>query len=521
MDSPARDALESRRSCTPLYEALTVLQDATDGRWVDEAYEATTAVECPSPGPGWERYPMDEFSPDLFPDRTHVDLRIRMDVEVLWPVPGIRLHRGERGVVEMTPARGSERPLMETTIRYRLDPTCCPGQGINVTRTVHTRPWLGEGRTGPIWLAEGHRVRFIFDTNLSAVPGASGGPVKVLPGGANWTAYGPARVPVQADEDAPWKLHRAPVVTAYGGKVRAALRTDASGSWQRSTGWGFGPVRSTDAAHVNVRVRNRPTNVSIDNPAPGATVGGKVDIQGFALDPDEKPVRVTAQATGRFVPEETRAEGTGRWNLTWDASAVQDGAHIVHLLFDPVGESPIRRDICVYVGTSAPDDGEACRQAARKRRVAEAPEPEISITEPAEGAHVENPMRIAGTATDPDGGPVEVALRVRRVERVETVLQTSVLVRPDGRWSVPWDTGSIPAGTYDIQATAFDGENRTQVRYCVLIGEPEDAGELLCSRDAAGGPDDPSDPPTTPGFSVWIILAGVASAAMACHGREP
>lgn len=183
----------------------------------------------------------------------------------------------------------------------------------------------------------------------------------------------------------------------------------------------------------------QPPTVEIDHPDDGDVLAGEVNVTGNASSLDNEVERVEV----RIDEEEWReANGTERWNITWETTLWSSGAHNV---------------------TARSWDGEQYSENETVNVTVDQP-PTVSILAPEANATVGGQVNVTGTVEDPEGSVEHVQVRVD-----EGPWQNATV--GDGWWQ-QWDTTEIPSGAYNVTARASDGNWTADDTVNVTVDQP-------------------------------------------------
>ena len=171
--------------------------------------------------------------------------------------------------------------------------------------------------------------------------------------------------------------------------------------------------------------------VQITGPADGATVMGQVGLEATATD-DYGVAEVEFLVDGGSVGVATAAP----FSVAWDASAVAAGEHVIAAQARDAAGNQAEAMITVTVEGTAPVDTTA---------------PVVSITTPADGAEVNDVIRINVEATDDT--------RVRYTAFLIDGVHSGTGVTPP--YSFIWDTRLAETGTHTLTVTAIDPAGNT------------------------------------------------------------
>ncbi|HEX8739690.1 MAG TPA: Ig-like domain-containing protein, partial [Casimicrobiaceae bacterium] len=183
-------------------------------------------------------------------------------------------------------------------------------------------------------------------------------------------------------------------------------------------------VTTSAPVHFTVAA-NRPPTVSLTAPADGATFGAPatIGLAANAGDPDGAIARVEFYSGTTLLGTDTSEP------FTYDWSGVGAGTYsLTARAYDNSGAMAETPAVSVIVAANA--------------------QPTVTLTAPAAGADYYAPatVSLAATASDPDGS-------VARVEfRADGLLVGTAATAP---YAITW--ANVPAGTYSITATAYDG----------------------------------------------------------------
>ncbi len=214
-----------------------------------------------------------------------------------------------------------------------------------------------------------------------------------------------------------------------GAHALTALARDTSGNTWLSTG-------------VDVTVSNPDVtdpNVSISQPAAGATVAGSVNLRATAAD-NQAVVGVQFRVDGAPVGSE---DTSSPWETTWDSTSVADGSHVVSAVArDAAGNTTT--SVTVSITVNNPDTTG----------------PTVSITAPAGGATLSGTVTLTATATDSDG------VAGVRFQVDGTDLSTEDTTNPYVR---TWNTISATEGDHVLTAIARDATGNTTTSAPVTV----------------------------------------------------
>ncbi|HET9728831.1 MAG TPA: Ig-like domain-containing protein, partial [Acidimicrobiia bacterium] len=217
-------------------------------------------------------------------------------------------------------------------------------------------------------------------------------------------------------------------------------------------------VTTSAPVHFTVAA-NLPPTVSLTSPADGATFGAPATISlgTSASDPDGTIARVEFYSGTTLLGTDTSEP------FTYDWSGVGAGTYSLSArAYDNSGAMATSSAVSVVVAANAP--------------------PTVTLTAPAAGADYYAPaaVSLAATASDPDGS-------IARVEfRAGGILVGSAATSP---YAITW--ANVPAGTYSITATAYDGKGgQTTTPPLSLVVKPPVSLSLIDLADGATIGDD-------------------------------
>ena len=169
--------------------------------------------------------------------------------------------------------------------------------------------------------------------------------------------------------------------------------------------------------------------VAITSPASGETVSGTVTVTTSATD-NAGVARVDLLVDGAIVGTMAAPPFT----FSWDTHSSPNGTHVLEArAYDAAGNAGSSGDLPVSV-SNAPQPP------------ADTQNPTASITSPSAGATVSGTVTVSVAAADNVG-----------VARVELLAGTAVVAtRTTAPFDFSWDTRSVPDGTHDLTARAFD-----------------------------------------------------------------
>jgi hypothetical protein len=252
--------------------------------------------------------------------------------------------------------------------------------------------------------------------------------------------------------------------------VTVEVRTPDTSPWREAgPGWAFTwdstavgdgnhslAIRALDphgfAAHANrtlqvVNDRNRPPEVAVDRPGPGAEVRGLVTIEGMASDPDGTLDRVEVRTPSDDGVWEQVA-GTSSWSHEWNASQVDPGSYNVTVrALDAEGAETTTRLPLEVVAASA-------------NRA-----PRLAVGTPARGEAVDGTVPVAGEVSDPDDDPLAVEVRTPG-NRTWSPAQDP---DDDGGWTYTWNASGLEPGEHTLAVRARDGNDTTRRNVPVVV----------------------------------------------------
>lgn len=191
---------------------------------------------------------------------------------------------------------------------------------------------------------------------------------------------------------------------------------------------------------------NEAPQVSIDEPASGATVNGTLEVQGTALDPDGSLEEVQARIDDGFW---SPVNGTTDWSFPWDTTVLDDGEHVLAVKAVDADGATANATLTVNVDNSQPQAG-----------------PEVEIRAPAPDATVNGTLELRGNASDPDGV----------VDGVEVRLGDEAWrpARGTNNWELEWNVSELEPGPQELQVRAFDDDgNRANASRTIEVEEVE------------------------------------------------
>lgn len=248
-----------------------------------------------------------------------------------------------------------------------------------------------------------------------------------------------------------------------GDAVTVEVRPPEADAWQEAGGtgdWSFSwdstqvddgdhtlEVRATDAHGAVVKTtrdvnvvndRNEVPTVSFTDPPPGSEVRGTVTLEGEAGDADGSLDRVEV----RLPPADTwtAADGLADWSHEWNASAAETGNHTLRV-------------------RAVDDEGATTEETLTVTVVDEAANraPRLSVSRPTDGDQVQGSTLVAGNASDADGQPVAVEVRLPGTDAWRDVDGPDA----DGAWHVAWNASKAEPGDQEVAVRATDGEATT------------------------------------------------------------
>jgi len=175
-----------------------------------------------------------------------------------------------------------------------------------------------------------------------------------------------------------------------------------------------------------------PPQVTITNPADGATVSGTVNISADASDSDGSVVQVEFFVDNTSVGVDS--DSSDGWSTSWDSATASEGTHSISAEAKD-NDGNIASDSISITVDNVNDP------------------PAVAITNPKNGDTVSGTITITADATD-DGG----------VSQVEFFYDTtSIGVDSSGSdgWSMDWITTEVSDADYTIKATAIDSAGLT------------------------------------------------------------
>jgi thermitase len=166
--------------------------------------------------------------------------------------------------------------------------------------------------------------------------------------------------------------------------------------------------------------------VSIQSPAPGASVGGAITV-GVTASDDAGVSRVELYVDSSLLATDT----TQPYSFFWDSSQYQNGVHtLVARAYDPSGNEGISAPVTVTVTNAGGDTIP----------------PTVTILSPRNGARVAASTRIQVRASD-IGGISRTELYVDGTRRATS---------NSGTLTWLWNTTRIATGSHTISATSYD-----------------------------------------------------------------
>lgn len=217
-------------------------------------------------------------------------------------------------------------------------------------------------------------------------------------------------------------------------------------------------VTTSAPVHFTVAA-NLPPTVSLTAPADGATFGAPatINLAATASDPDGAIARVEFYSGTMLLGADTSEP------FTYDWSGVGAGTYsLTARAYDNSGAMTASSTVSVIVAANVP--------------------PTVTLTAPAAAADYYAPatVSLAATASDPDGS-------IARVEfRADGAVVGSAAIAP---YAVTWT--DVPAGTYAITATAYDGNGgQTTTPPLSLVVKPPVSVNLIGLEDGATIDDD-------------------------------
>ena len=175
-----------------------------------------------------------------------------------------------------------------------------------------------------------------------------------------------------------------------------------------------------------------PPQVTITNPADGATVSDTVNISAGASDSGGSVVQVEFFVDNTSIGVDS--DSSDGWSTSWDSATASEGTHSISAEAKDNDGNIASDSISVIVDNV--DDP-----------------PAVAITDPKNGDTVSGTITITADATD-DGGVSQVEFLVGA-----TIIGTDSS-GSDG-WSVSWDTATVSDADYTIKATATDSAGLT------------------------------------------------------------
>ena len=236
-----------------------------------------------------------------------------------------------------------------------------------------------------------------------------------------------------------------------GGTTPIASDTSSAGGWTatwNSTGTSDGAhtirARATDTTG---QVANDTNDVTVDNvdelptvtltsPAEGAEIGGSAVALAATAGDDRGVTRVDWFLDGETTPIASDTSSADGWTATWDATSTPEGPHTIT--------------------ARATDTGNQSANDANAVTIDNVDElPQVTLTDPAEGATVSGDVALAATASDDEG--------VTRVDWFVDGGATPVAsdTDPSGGWTGTWTSVGTANGPHTISVLATDTTGQT------------------------------------------------------------
>ena len=190
--------------------------------------------------------------------------------------------------------------------------------------------------------------------------------------------------------------------------------------------------------------------VVISTPVNGATVSGTMGVVATATDN-------VGVASVQFLLDGADLGGAitaAPYTVTWDTQKVANGTHrLTAVARDLDGNANVSNDVAVTVSNDTTS-------------------PNVAISTPANGSTVSGSVAVVATATD-NVGVASVQFLLNGAN-----LGAAVTAAP---YSVPWNTSTLPNGTYSLAAAARDAAGNTKVSAAVTV-TVSNAGAFVSGR---------------------------------------
>ena len=198
----------------------------------------------------------------------------------------------------------------------------------------------------------------------------------------------------------------------------------------------------------------------VASPSAGATVSGAISLAGSAGD-NVAVTRVQVSVDGGAY---AAATGTSSWNSALDTTNLANGGHSVTVrAYDASGNSALSSVAFTVSNVSAPSDATA---------------PEISITDPTEGASVDRQVSVGGTAADDTG-----------LATIEVKLDDGPFQPATGTtsWNATLDAATATDGQHVVTARASDTAGNVSSTSTVVLISDQAVSAPAASPGTVGG----------------------------------
>jgi len=253
-------------------------------------------------------------------------------------------------------------------------------------------------------------------------------------------------------------------------------------------------ITYSNPVYLNLTINNpipQSPHITFISPSEGEEVNGDIAISGNLEDVDtpfnelEFQLKIGGGEAITITP-------VSLWTYSWDTTLLKNGPCMLSATASDGESTPFTKVVNVTINNPIPKP------------------PKIFIESPLEGKEVSGIVNITGTATDPDGDPISISIKIGENEIWKGALNNDF-------WRFAWDTTEMENGPAILTFVAFDGvlfsQKEERTYYINNIEAPQDSGltngtdvpeESKPQTNGSGG--DRRDPFLSDTLSIVLIL---------------